>query len=122
MSLNTQTPTKAEQPRLFPAGLAASGKKQMDDMISLQKEFSQYLQGFNQNWLAHMRSEAALATEFANKLTATSSIPETATVCREWNDRRMELCAEDSRRFLADTQKLMESGLRALANGWTAAV
>jgi hypothetical protein len=121
MTLNDPTIKKPEQPQLFPAGLAASGKKQVEDMISLQKEFSEYLQEVNQNWLAHMRSEAALATQFATKLTATRSIPERATLCQEWTNRRMELFTEDSKRFLAETQKLMESSLRALASGWPAA-
>jgi hypothetical protein len=123
MPVNDPTTNKPQKtsPQLFPAGLAASGKKQFEDMISLQKELSEYLQEVNRNWLAHMRSEAALASQFATKLTATRSIPESASVCQEWTNRRMELFTEDSKRFLAETQRLMELSLRALSNSWKAA-
>jgi hypothetical protein len=112
MPLNEPTTKKPEQPQRFLPDWQPTEK-------GMQKEFSAYLEGLNKNWLAHMQSETALAMQFASKLSATRSIPETTTVYQEWANRRMELFTEDSRRFLADTQKLIESGLRALARGWT---
>jgi Phasin protein len=109
---------RSEQKQPSAAGLARSGQKHVEDMISLQREFSGYLQDLNENWLTHMQSEAALASEFTSKLSETHSIPETANICQEWAKRRMELFAEDGKRLFADTRKIMENGVRTLASGW----
>jgi len=110
--------TKSKVPDLFPAALAETSKHRVDDMINLQKELFQYLQAANQNWLARIQSEAAMASEFATKLAAARSFPETAAVCQEWTNRRMELLAQDGQRLLADTNKVMEASTRVLADGW----
>ena len=118
-----QDDTQAERPAksmtldLFPAALAETGKQRVEDMIKLQAELLEYLQEANQKWLARMQSEAAMASEFATKLAAARSFPETATVCQEWTNRRIELLAQDGQRLFADTKKMMEAGARVLANG-----
>jgi hypothetical protein len=58
-----------------------------------------------------------MASEFVTKLAAARSFPETATVCQEWTNRRIELLAQDGQRLFADTKKMMEAGARVLANG-----
>jgi hypothetical protein len=95
-----------------------AGKRRVEDMIDLQTEVFDYLQEVNRNWFAHIHSEAAIASEIANKLTEARSMPETATLYREWANRRMELFAEDGKRLIADTEKLLETGARLLADGW----
>ena len=103
---------------LIPPEFAAMGTKQLKDLAATQKEFLQEVQEANRNWLDRMQSEANLASEFATKLTAAHSIPETATVYQEWASRRMEMAAEDAKRLLADGQKFMETGTRLLSSGW----
>ena len=102
---------------VFPAAFAETGKQRAEDMISFQTELFQYLQEANQKWFARMQSEAVMASEFATKLAAARSFPETATVCQEWTNRRIELLAQDGQRLFADTKKMMEAGARVLANG-----
>jgi Phasin protein len=109
---------RSEQKEPLAAGLARSGQKHVEDMISFQREFSSYIKDLNENWLAHMQSEAALASEFTSKLSETQSIPETANLCQEWANRRVELFAEDGKRFFTGIQKFMETGVRTLASGW----
>lgn len=75
------------------------------------------LQEVNRNWFDRLQSEATLASEFATKLSAVRSIPETATVYQEWAAKRMEMAADDAKRLLADTQKLAETGMHLLSNG-----
>jgi hypothetical protein len=65
-----------------------------------------------------MQSEATLAPEFASKLAAARSIPETATICQEWVSRRMEMATEDAKRLSADSQKFVATGARLLSKGW----
>jgi hypothetical protein len=110
--------SKSMSPEYVVAGFAESGKKRVEDMIALQTELFKYLQEVNRSWISHMQSEASLASEFAPRLTAARSIPETATACQEWANRRMELFTQDGRRLLADTEKLFGTGARLLANGW----
>jgi len=103
---------------LFPAAFAQTGKQRVEDMINFQTELFQYLQEANQKWFARMQSEAVMASEFATKLAAARSFPETATVCQEWTNRCTELLAQDGQRLFADTKKMMEAGARMLSNGW----
>ncbi len=101
----------------IPNELAAMGKKRIDEFINLQTELFEKLQETNRQWLDRAQSEAALASEFASKLTSVRSLPEAMAACQEWTARRFEMMAEDGKHFLADTQKLMETGARFMSNG-----
>jgi hypothetical protein len=115
-----QTLKSVQSATLGPAAsLAETGKKRAEEYFKLQTEFSKYLQEANKAWLARLQSEASLASQFASELAAARSIPERTTAWQHWAKRRMELFAEDSRRILADAEKLMETGRRMLGNGWT---
>jgi Phasin protein len=108
--------TKPTLPNANRAELAQMGKKQVEAMIDVQKEFINAIEEVNREWVARVKAEQDLATEFAGKLTAARSIPETAGICQEWMSRRMELLAEDSRRFVADIQKFTMGAARVLSN------
>jgi hypothetical protein len=69
----------------------------------------------NQNWLDRIQSEAALASEFTSKLTASHSIADTTTACQEWAKRRMELFTEDGQRLMTNSQKFMERAAQFLS-------
>ncbi len=104
--------------QLIPQEVAAIGRKSIEQFIDTQTELLEQLQESNRQWFERMQSEAALASEFANKMTAARSIPETATVFQEWSSRRMELAGDDAKHLLADTQKLIETGVRWWPNTW----
>ncbi len=108
---------KSVLPNLIPPEFAAMGKERLQQFTALQSELFTMLQELNQHWLDRMQSEAALASEFATKLSAAHSIPETATVCQEWAAKRMEMAAEDAKRLIADGQKFAETGARLLSSG-----
>jgi hypothetical protein len=108
---------ESQPPNLIPPEFAAIGKQRLDALVAMQKELMETLQEVNRNWFDRLQSETTLASEFAAKLSAARSIPETATVCQEWASRRMEMAADDAKHFLADTQKLAETGMHLLSNG-----
>ncbi len=108
---------KSVLPNLIPAEFAAMGKERLEQLAAMQSELFTTLQELNRHWLDRMQSEAALASEFAAKLSAARSIPETATVCQEWATKRMEMAAEDAKRLVADGQKIVETGARLLSSG-----
>ncbi len=104
---------------LFPPELAQAGQKGVEEMISLQTELFNYLQDVNRGFVNHVQSELALTSEYVSKLSRARSLPQTAATCQEWANRRIELMAEDGRRFLADTEKFLERNAHSLANGFT---
>jgi Phasin protein len=102
------------------SSICRDGKKRLEELVATQTELLDKLQEANRSWFDRMQSEATLASEFANKLTTTHSIPEAATVCQEWASRHMEMAAEDAKRLFADSQKFAETGARLWSNGWLA--
>jgi len=102
---------------LIPAEFVEFGKKRVEELIELQREFFDAFQEINQAWLARARSEANLNSELVSKLSAARSVPETADAYQQVMGKRMELLVEDSRRLLADGQKIVNLSTRLLVNG-----
>ena len=113
-----RTSASASIPNINPAQYAETGQKQLEAMAEMQKELIAVIEEVNREWATRAQAEAKLATEFAGKLSAAKSIPETTAICQEWMTRRMELFAEDTRRFAAGIQKFTAAATRSLPMGW----
>jgi hypothetical protein len=96
-----------------PGAFGEMGKKQAE----MQKEFLDTLEEINRAWLARAQSGVTLASELVGKLAAARSVPEAAAVYQECMTKQMELLAEDGRRLVADSEKLMRVGARLFSNG-----
>jgi hypothetical protein len=105
-------------PNLLSPEFATMGKKRIEELLNVQTELFENLRETNRHWLERVQFEAALASKFATKLTATRSISDAMTTCQEWTSRQMEMMAEDSKLLVADTQRFMETGARVLSSGW----
>ena len=103
---------------LIPSNFITMGKKHIHECVKAHSELLDRFQEANRSWLDHLQSEAALSAEFASKMTAVRSIPDAATVLLEWTNRHMEMTTVDAKHVLADTQKIMEIGVRLLPGGW----
>jgi Phasin protein len=114
----SRTSTKPTTPTADPTEFAEMGKKQIEAMTGLHKQVIDVIEELNGEWAARLQAETNLATEFAGKLTAAKTIPETAAICQEWMTRRMEMFAEDSRRFAAGMQKFTAATAALLPAGW----
>jgi hypothetical protein len=114
----TDKADKASPSSLIPPEFVAIGQQRLKDVAAMQTQLFENLQGLSRNWLDRMQSEAALASEFATKLTVARSIPGTAAVYQEWANRRMELAAEDAKRLVDGSQKFVETSTRLLSSGW----
>ena len=108
---------KASPSRLGVPEFAAMATKGLEQFAEARSEFMEDIREANQKCLYRMELEAALASEFVSKLTASHSITDTAVAYQKWGKRRMELFAEDSRSFMADSQKFMEKATRLLSKG-----
>ena len=116
-----EAPARAEKPSSLnpaPPAIAAMGKKRFEELAKIQSDLLEEIHEANQNWLDRIQSEAALASEFTSKLTASHSIADTTTACQEWAKRRMELFTEDGQRLMTNSQKFMERAAQFLSNGW----
>src|SRR5262245_44748528 len=109
---------KAAMPDLNPAQFAEMGKKQVEAMSDMQQELMSSIEQMNREWAARIKAETDLASEFVGKLSAARSVPDTTSIYQEWLSRRMEMFAEDSRRFVADSQKFMAATSRMLSGGF----
>jgi hypothetical protein len=94
------------------------GGSQAKNFMEIQKELQALIVQANQDWLARAEKERALASELAARLTGAKSLPDVAKEYQEWMTRRMELMAEDSQKFFADSQKFMNSAVRLMSRGW----
>jgi hypothetical protein len=92
-------------------------KQRVDEFGKAQTELLDKFQEANRQWLERMQREAELTSEFASKLTAARSIPETMSACQEWTRRRLEMMSEDGKHLLADMQSFMETGARLMPSG-----
>jgi len=96
--------------------MAEMRKKRVEDFVSAQTELLNKFQEANRQWFDRMQSEANLALDFVNKVSAARSIPDAMTVCQEWANRRFEMMAEDGKRLFADSQKFIDAGTRLLSS------
>ena len=117
MAYDADKSTRSSAPGFGPGAFGEMGKKQFEAAVEMQKEFLDTMEEINRAWLTRAQSEVALASELAGKLATSRSIPDAATACQECMSRQMEMLAEDSRRMLADGEKLMRAGARLFANG-----
>jgi hypothetical protein len=97
----------AAQPLPNAADLADMGKKQVEAMVDVQKEFIRATEELNREWVERLRAEAELATELASKLTAAKSIPDTVGIYQEWMKRRVEMLASDMQKFTSLTARFL---------------
>jgi len=94
------------------------GKEQTDAMLRMQKELLDAYEQASRAWLARVKSEVDLWSEFATKLTGTHSTSEAMGAYQECVAKRMQMAAEDGRRLSDDCQKVMQMITRSLSNGW----
>ena len=115
----TETATKASAAKFPPTDIVEMGKQRLDATIAAQTELLDKFKEINSAWLVRVQSEADLAAELTTKLVAARSLPDATAAWQEWANKRMSLLAEDGKRFVADGQKIAETGVRLCGNGWT---
>ncbi len=103
----------------IPEAFGNLGKKQYESALAMQRELLDTFERINHAWFARAQSEVDLAAEFLGKVAETRSIPGVATACQECISKQLEMFSEDSRRLLADGEKLLRAGTRHLGNGAT---
>jgi hypothetical protein len=103
---------------LIPSEFVTLGKRHIHECVKAHSELVDRIQEVNRSWLEYIRSEADLSAEFTSRMIAARSIPGAATILLEWTGRHMELARADTKHLLADTQQIIEIGVRLLPGGW----
>jgi len=93
------------------------GAKQLASLMDMQRELLATLEQIHRDQLARTMEGTKLAADLAAKVTSARTIPDIVTIYQEWITRHMELFAEDSRRFLDDSQKIANATTRMLSRG-----
>ena len=103
---------------LIPSDLITMGRQHIHECAKAHSELVDRFQDANRSWLKYLQSEADLSVEFTSKMIAARSIPGAAAVVLDWTSRHMEMATVDAKHVLADTQKILEIGVRLLPGGW----
>jgi hypothetical protein len=103
---------------LIPSAFMTMGTRHIQECVRAHAQLVDKFQEVNRSWLQCLRSEADLSAEFTPRMITAGSIPGAATVLLEWTNRHVEMAAVDAKHVLADTQEIMEIGLRLLPGGW----
>jgi hypothetical protein len=108
---------RAERPRSERAATAnapfgESGTQSIKAGLRMQNEMAEVLQDIARGWFERATSKAELAFKLPNKLTAARSVPDALSAYQEWLGEWMNTFNEDSRRFLSDSRRVMDTGAR----------
>jgi hypothetical protein len=82
--------------------------------LRVQQEMFDALQDISRDWPLRGTSQAELVFKLPNKLTTARSAT-AVSAYHEWLSERLNLCSEDSRRFISDGQKLVDTGVRCFS-------
>ena len=105
--------------KLTPVDLLKFGKERTDAMMTLQKDLLDAYEQATNAGLARVKSEADLWSGLAAKLTKASSAPEMVAAYHEGLAERMQMAAEDGKKLVEDTKKIMKRIADLLPNGWS---
>jgi hypothetical protein len=108
----------AEQARQQAASFTQFGEMGVGNVkaaLRLQTEMFDVLHDISRDWVARVTTEAEHAFELPHKLTAAQSVPDAMTAYHEWLNEWMSMCSEDSRRLVADGQRIMDKSVRCFA-------
>jgi hypothetical protein len=112
---NNQTSTKASSSSA-PSPFGEMGPHNVKAALRLQMEMFEVLHDVGRDWLKRAASEAELALNLPNKLTAAQTVPAVLSAYQEWLGEWMSMVSEDGRHFIADGQKIVDRSVSCFAD------
>jgi len=83
--------------------------------LRMHKQMLDVFEGIGREWVARATSRAELAFSLPSRLTAASSPSDALVAYQEWLNAWVSMIGEDGRHFVADSQKIVETGARCFA-------
>jgi hypothetical protein len=92
------------------------GPRNVKAALRLQMEMFEVLHDVGRDWFKRAASEAELAFNLPNKLTAAQTVPAALSAYQEWLSEWMSMVSEDGRHFIADSQKIVDRSVSCFAD------
>jgi hypothetical protein len=83
--------------------------------LRAQKEMFEVLHDIGQDWFTRATTEAELAFKLPSRLTSAPTVSDAFSAYHEWLNEWMSMASEDSRRLVADSQRIMDKSVRCFA-------
>jgi hypothetical protein len=96
--------------------LETMGTKGVTAGLRLQKEMFEVLSDIGREWFVRATSVVELASRLPKKLTAARSVPDALSAYQEWLGEWMNMRGEDNYRFVSDSQRIINAGVRCFAD------
>ena len=97
------------------APLGEMGVRSVSAGLRLQKEMYDVFQDIGREWFARATSGAELCFKHPNKLSAARSVSDALSGYQEWLGECMNMLGEESRHFISNGQKILDTGVRAFS-------
>jgi len=110
---NNQTSTKASPSHAL---FGEMGPRNVKAALRLQMEMFEVLHDVGRDWLKRAASEAELALNLPNKLTAAQTVLAALSAYQEWLSEWMGMVSENCRHFIADSQKIVDRSVSCFAD------
>jgi hypothetical protein len=110
---------RAERPvnaDILNAPIGKIGTQSVKTGLRMQHEMFEVLHDIGREWFARASSEAELAFNLPNKLSAARSVPDALSAYQEWFNEWVSMVDQNGRRFIADSQRIIGAGTRCFAN------
>jgi hypothetical protein len=110
--------SRSERPAManvMSAPLGEMGARSVAAGFRAQQKMLDVLSDIGHEWFTRATAEAEFALRLPNKLTAARSVPDAFSAYQEWFDDWVSMFGEDTRRLVADSRKLVDTGVRCFA-------
>jgi hypothetical protein len=110
--------SRSERPSIasvMSAPFEEMGVRSVSAGFRAQRKMLDVLSDIGQEWLVRATAEAELALRLPNKLTNARSMPDAFSAYQEWFNEWMSMFGEDTRRFVSDGGKLIDTSVRCFA-------
>ncbi|MFZ0778959.1 MAG: phasin family protein [Xanthobacteraceae bacterium] len=101
------------------AQFAETGRKVGEATLEARNELFKALEEMGRELVSCATAEAEISLKLSKKLTAAHSVPDALAAYQEWLNEEISARAENARRVMNHSQKLMDTGARLLSNGWS---
>jgi hypothetical protein len=98
------------------ARMAEIGTSGLSAGLRMQTEMFDTLQIIGREWIERRTCEAEFALNLPNRLAGARTLPDAVSAYQEWLSGWLAMCNEDSRRFVADGQKIVATGVRCFTS------
>ena len=112
----TKETANASRAGAFP-DFANWGQHQTEAALNFQKAILESCEQASRVWGDRVQSEISLWSDLASKLSGTKSVPEAFETYTKCMSQRMQMAADDGRKFVEEAQQITQKLATSFGNG-----